>query len=306
MRVCKSGSKSGLNRSGGFDYFNVALLFFITLVVVYPLWNVLMISFNHPVDTLQGGIYFFFRKFTLSNYEYFFKNKGFLNSLVVSVGRTVLGAASSVLVTTMFAYGMSKKHLIGRKFWSAFMIIPLYISGGLIPQFLIVKSIGFYHNFFVYIILTLFSTYNCIILMTFFKGIPAEIEESVRMDGGNDLVIFFKIIFPISMPVIATIALFNAVYQWNSWFDTVLYGGRQLMTLQAKLVEIIRDADAARKLETEGSNLAASLMNRLGFRPTVESVKSTAMVISAVPIMMVYPFLQKYFVKGIMIGSIKG
>jgi putative aldouronate transport system permease protein len=154
--------------------------------------------------------------------------------------------------------------------------------------------------------LALFSTYNCIIMMTYFRGIPAEIEESVKMDGGTDVTIFFRIIIPISMPVIATIALFNAVGQWNSWFDTMIYGGRKLMTLQAKLVEIIRDADAARKLETEGSNLAASLMNKLGFRPTVESVKATAMVISAVPIMMVYPFLQKYFVKGVMIGSLKG
>lgn len=306
MDLQKNRSGLVINRWTLFDFINVIAIVLISIVVIYPLWNVVMISLNNPVDTLQGGITIIWRKFTLANYEYFFKNKGFFDSLLVSVSRTIMGAALSVLVTAMFGYAMSKKYLLGRKFFSAFMIIPLYISGGLIPQFIIIKSIGLYHNFLVYIMLNLFSTFNCIILMTYFKSIPAEIEESVRIDGGTDLSIFFRIIVPISMPVIATIALFNAVYQWNSWFDTMIFGGRKLMTLQAKLVEIIRDAYTARRMETEGSNMAASLLKKLGYKPTVESVKSTAMVISAVPIMMVYPFLQKYFVKGMMIGSIKG
>jgi putative aldouronate transport system permease protein len=302
----RKGNGLGLNRWTAFDYANVLVLLVVILVTVYPIWNVIMVSLNEPTDTLQGGITFYFRKFTFSNFLYFFMEKSFFDSLLMSIARTVLGALCSLLVTAMFAYSMSKRYLVFRRFFSAFIIIPLYISGGLIPTFLLVKSVGLYHNFLVYIALYLFSTFNCIVMMTYFRGLPAEIEESVKIDGGNDLTIFFRIIIPISMPVVATIALFNAVFQWNSWFDTILYGGAKLTTLQAKLVEIIRDADIIRRLETQGMNSVSQKMLTLGYKPTIESVKATAMVIAAVPIMMVYPFLQKYFVKGIMIGSLKG
>jgi len=139
-------------------------------------------------------------------------------------------------------------------------------------------------------------------MMTFFRGIPGEIEESVKIDGANDLTVFIRIILPISMPVVATIALFNAVWQWNSWFDAMIFGGRQLVPLQLLLVEIIRDVDMATKLVMD----ALGSIARLHINPSVESVKATAMAITAIPIIMVYPFLQKYFVKGIMIGSLKG
>jgi len=294
-----------LNRWTVFDYVNTGIMVMITFVTVYPLWNVFMISLNDPTNTLIGGITFWFRKFTLDNFRFFFKEPTFLKALSVSIARTVIGGMCSVLVTAMFAYSMSKRNLLFRKIFAAYMIIPLYISGGLIPTFLLIKSIGLYQNFFVYVVLYLFSTFNCIVMMTYFKGIPAELEESVKIDGGNDLTVFFRIIIPISMPVVATIALFNAVFQWNSWFDTILYGGRELMTLQAKLVEIMRNIDIVRQLESQGSITGLEMFKR-GYKPTVESVKATAMIVSAVPIMMVYPFLQKYFVKGIMIGSLKG
>ncbi len=294
-----------MNRWTVFDYVNALILLVVIFVTVYPVWNVFMLSLNDPVDSLRGGITLYFRRFTLGNFVYFFQQRNFLNSVAVSVGRTVAGTICSVLVTGMFAFGMSKRNLIFRKFFSAYMMIPLYFSGGLIPTFLLIRSIGLYQNFFVYVVLYLFSTYNCIIMMTYFRGIPAELEESTKIDGGTDLTVFFRIIVPVSMPVIATIALFNGVWQWNSWFDTILYGGAKLMTLQASLVEIIRNADIVRKLATTTSSTAQAMISR-GYKPTVETVKATAMVIAALPIIMVYPFLQRYFVKGIMIGSIKG
>ena len=299
------GLKHGLKQWRAFDYINALLLLILVLITVYPFYNVLLISLNDPVDTLKGGLSFYVRKFTFENYEYFFSQNSFLRAFTLSISRTVIGALTSVLFTAAFSYGLSKRRLIGRKFLTALMVIPMYVSGGLIPTFLVIQSIGLYQNFWVYIIPALFSSYNAILMITYFKTIPGEIEESVAIDGGSDLTTFFRIIIPISMPIFATITLFNAVAQWNSWFDTMLYGGRELITLQAKLVEIIRDVDAARKMASSGDPAAVAMASR-GFKPTVESVKATAMVVTAVPIIMVYPFLQRYFVKGVMIGSLKG
>lgn len=303
--MVKTKHKSRLNRKTWFDYIDIVLLFFIGVVTLYPFWNVLMISLNNPVDTLQGGVTLWFRDFTLDNFRFFFARQDFVNAFIMSVARTVLGASASVLFTSAYAYGLSKTWLVGRKFFVVMLMITMYFSGGMIPTFLLVTNLGLYQNFMVYILLPLIHSYHVIIMISFFRSIPAELEESVRIDGGNDLVIFFRIIFPVSMPMIATITLFSAVGQWNSWFDTLLYGGRELMTLQMKLVEIIRDANQARELMSSGSPIAAALA-QLGYKPNVESVKATAMMVTAIPIVLIYPFLQRYFVKGIMIGSLKG
>jgi len=264
-----------------------------------------MISLNNPVDTLQGGITLWPHKFTTDNYVFFFARPDLVDAFIISVSRTVLGTCASVLFCSAYAYGLSKSWLLGRKFFTIMLLFTMYFSGGLIPTFLLILNIGLYQNFLVYIMLGLINSYYAIIMMSYFRTLPAELEESVRIDGGNDIMIFFRIIFPISMPVIASIALFNAVGQWNAWFDTMIYGGRKLMTLQMKLVEIIRDANQARELMSSGSPIASALAN-LGYKPNVESVKATAMMITAIPIVLIYPFLQKYFVKGIMIGSLKG
>lgn len=296
---------SKLRRKTLFDYVDIIILLILGFITFYPFWNILMISFNDPTDTLLGGITLYVRKFTLDNYQYFFRNDSFINAFWVSVSRTVIGSLTSVIFTAAFAYGMSKKWLLGQKFFLILMIIPMYISGGMIPTFLLIRDLGLYQIFLVYIIPCLLSTYNVIIMMTSFRAIPPELEESVRIDGGNDLVIFFRIIIPVSMPMMATIILFNAVGQWNSWMDTMLYGDRKIMTLQMKLVELLKDADQVRKLMQSG-NAAAGQVLLKNYKPNVESLKATAMAITAIPIVLVYPFLQKYFVKGIMIGSLKG
>ena len=287
------------------DYIDIFLLALIAFITLYPFWNVLMISFNDPADTLRGGITVIFRKFTLANYRYIFTQSAFTRALLISVARTVIGAATHLLFCSAFAYALSKKWMVGHKLLLGMLIVTMYVGGGLIPTFLTFKNLGLYQNFLVYIVPHVVSSYNTIIMMTFFKGIPAELEESVRIDGGNDYVIFFRIILPVSLPVLATIGLFVAVWQWNSWFDTMLYGGRKLMTLQMQLVELIRDATQVQKLMSSGSTLAANLA-RMGYNPNVESIKATSMMVAAIPIICVYPFLQKYFVKGIMIGSLKG
>lgn len=284
-----------------FDVLNVIFLGLVALVTVFPIWNVLMISLNEPSDTNLGGLYFWFRKFTLQNFAYFFMEDDWLRAMFMSVARTLLGAVSCVLFTAAFSYGVSKKYLIGHKYIIGYLLLTMYISGGMIPMFLLIKNIGLYKSFLVYIIPELMSNYYAIIMITYFRTIPAELEESVKIDGGNDLTIFARIILPVSKPIIFAVGLFVAVYQWNAWFDTILYGSKEIMTLQAKLVEILRDAAAQQKLLSSGAKTAS-----LAIRPTLESIKATAMVITIVPMLALYPFLQKYFVKGIMVGSLKG
>ena len=292
-----------LDRKGALDYIGVVILVAVSIVTIFPFWNVIVISLNDPTDALRGGLFFWPRRFTLGNLEYFFMKRDFLRALLISVSRTVIGAASCVLFTAAFSYGLSKEHLVGRSFIIKMLLITLYVNGGLIPTFLLIKGIGLYKNFLVYIVPELLSNFYAIIMITYFKSLPAELEESVKIDGGNDLVIFLRVVLPISSPIIASVALFVAVYQWNAWFDTILYGSPEIVTLQAKLVEIIRNAAAARKAMESG---LGNRLSSLAVQPTVESLKTTAMMITAVPIIAVYPFLQRYFVKGIMIGSLKG
>jgi putative aldouronate transport system permease protein len=294
----------GLNHRTFFDYFLVLSLAIIAFVTFYPFWSVLVISLNDPTDTLAGRLWLLPRKWTLQNFTYLFNNSKVVSAFFMSVSRTVLGAFCSVMFTAAVAYALSKKHLIGQKFYMGLVLLTMYIGGGLIPFFIVIKSVGLYQNFLVYIIPALFSSYYSIIMFSYFKTLPPELEESVKVDGGTDLVIFFKIVIPVSMPMMAAITLFFAVGQWNAWFDTLLFGGGKLMTLQAVLVMWIRDTNDAFKWSYSGR--PGQEYVSMTYKPTVQTVEATCMMITAIPIMLVYPFLQKYFVKGIMIGSIKG
>lgn len=299
MDVSKTHSRRSLRFC---DWIIIFVLFIIAFITFYPFWNLLILSFNDPTDSLRAPIYLFPRVFTIENYLRFFSGYSVTDAAIRSVLRTVIGSLASVLFTSMFAYGVSKSYLRGRKIYILYMLVTMYVSGGIIPTFILINKIGLYQNFLVYIIPLLFSTYNATIMLTYFKTLPAELEESVKIDGGTDIVIFFRIVIPISMPMFATILLFNAVEQWNSWFDTLLYGGNKLMTLQGLLVTITRNNEKAAKLMRSISGGAAASL----YKPTIQTTKATATMVSALPIIMVYPFLQKYFVKGIMIGSLKG
>ena len=298
----KERQKRARDRNTTFDYLNVLVLIGLAVVCVYPCYLVLVLSLNDPVDALRGRLFFYPRVITFDNYVFFFRDPSLFRAFYISVARTVIGSLASVFFTACFAYGASKKYLVGRKMILTYMLITMYINGGLIPFFLLIRSIGLYRNFLVYIIPLLFNAFNAIVMMTFFKGLSIEIEESAKIDGANDLRIFLVIVLPVSKAVIAAIILFNAVWQWNSWFDSMIFGGSRLATLQFKLVQIIRDVDGAKEVALQNPAFG----NIMGYRPTLESVKATAMAVTIIPIILVYPFLQRYFVKGIMIGSIKG
>jgi len=286
-----------LNSDSIFEIFNIILMSIVILLTLYPFYFVIISSLNEPIDLLNGPVFLLPRKFSLANYSYVLRDERILKAAFITLARTVIGSLSAVLFTAAFAYGVSKQRLLGRKFFIGMALVTMYFSGGLIPSYLLIAhGLKLQGNFLVFIIPNLFSAFNAFIMMSFFRGISPEIEESARIDGANDLVIFFRLILPISMPILATITLFNGVYHWNSWFDALLYGGRKLETLQQYLVKSIQSANVNVK--------AASYVSTLTVSST--SVRYTTMVITAFPIVVAYPFLQRYFVKGIMIGSLKG
>lgn len=294
-------TKSRLKKIKLFDIINVLLMLLICFVMIYPIWYVVVNSFSKGTEVLKGGIYWWPREFCLENYTAVFKNKEIYMAFGITVLKTVIGTVSSVLFTAMVAYGLSKTYLVGRKFFMIFGIITMFFSGGLIPYFLLIKQIGLLDSFWVYIIPSLFGFYNAIIFMTFFRNIPTELEESARIDGANDFKIFLKIILPVSGPVIATIALFNGVAQWNDYFTGVIYitNEQWLTPIQTFLYKIISESSSTRIVANMPANVRNSMV-------TSTTIKYATMVVTTFPIVCVYPFLQKYFVQGIMVGSVKG
>lgn len=280
-----------------FNVFNLIFMSAIMLITLYPFYYVIISSLNDPIDLLKGPVYLLPRQFSIVNYIYVLKDKEILNAAFVTVLRTVLGSVSAVLFTAAFAYGISKKWLLGRGFFIGMALVTMYFSGGLIPSYLLIAhGLKLQGNFLVFIIPNLFNAFNAFIMMSFFRGIPSEMEESAKIDGANDIMIFIRLILPVSMPILATVVLFNGVAHWNSWFDAMLYGGRKLQTLQQYLVKSIQSAS----VNPKASSFA------LTYRISSTSIRLTTMVITAFPIVIAYPFLQKYFVKGVMIGSLKG
>lgn len=280
------------------------LLILLAIVTLYPFLNSLAIALNESSDTMLGGVTIFPRKVTFENFVVIFSTPAIYNAFIISALRTVVGAASSVFATAMFAYGMSKSYLKGRKIYMTLCLITMYFGGGLIPFYLLIKTLHLTNNFLVYIIPNLISVWNMIIMMTYFKGLPEAIEESAEIDGAGKFKIFVQIILPVSAPILATIALFNGVFQWNNWFDAALYVTKQeLKPVQSILVSII---DSSRFLEA--MNQAGSASQQLSRMRKINSrsITMATMFTTIVPIILVYPFLQRFFVKGIMIGSVKG
>ena len=220
-------------------------------------------------------------------------------AFLVSVARTLLGTVVCVAFTGLFAFACSHKNLMGRKLYITAMIITMYFSGGLIPQYMLYKELGLMNSFLVYIIPNLFSSFNAIIMMNAFREIPASLEEAAHLDGANDLRIFFQIILPISMPTIATMALYSGVWHWNAWTDSAFFiTNKDLKTLSNVMITLINQSESA--AQTMVGNLHQGEVTY-----TAMTLRPAAMVICVVPIVVVYPFLQKYFVKGVMIGSVK-
>ncbi|MDQ8734418.1 carbohydrate ABC transporter permease [Paenibacillus sp. LHD-38] len=274
------------------------LLFCIMIATLYPFYYVLVISFNQGKDSLLGGIYLWPRSFSLENYATFLTDSNWYNSLLITVARTGVGTLLGVLFTSLVAYGLSHKDLLFSKGYFAVIIFAMYFSGGLIPYYVVLRSVGLLNTFGVYVIPSMLSTFFLLIAISFFREIPLELKESAYIDGANEFVIFFKIILPVSTPLLATMSLFLGVGQWNSWLDSAYFvQSDSLRTLTFRMMEIINKSNIP--IESVGAAASASGV-------TNYSLQVTSMVVSIAPIVCVYPFLQKYFVKGIMLGSVKG
>jgi putative aldouronate transport system permease protein len=285
----------------------IFLIMFVTVVtILFPFYYCLVISFNEGLDASSGGVFFWPRKYTLENYKTVFSNEQIRSGFLISIARTVVGTFLSVIFTGLFAYGLSYKKLMLKKTYIGIMIFAMYFSGGMIPYYILLKNLRLLNTFWVYIVPGLLSPFNAVIMMSFFREIPASIEESVKLDGANDFTIFFRMIVPISMPVFATIALFNGVGHWNNWFDTAYYTtDRSLRTLSYILKEIITKADLS-SVSRLGAGDAGRASLGASQTYTPETIRMATMITVILPIIFIYPFLQKYFVKGIMVGSIKG
>lgn len=284
-----------------FIYMMLILLLFVTL---YPFWNAIVISFNAGYDTALGGLTFWVRDFTLKNYQIVLKDTRLVSAFVITVSRTVIGTTLSVFFTAILAYGLSKKELIGRNYYMVICVVTMYFSGGLIPTFLLIRELQLMNTFWVLVIPSVISVWNMIIFRTFFVQLPKSLEESAKLDGCGNLAVFFKIVLPTSIPVIATLSLFTAVWHWNSWFDASIYiTDQKLLPIQTLLSNIINSnlaSEASRFLKQTSvdSIQKANLV-------TYKSLLTTTMIISTLPILAVFPFIQKYFSKGVIIGSLK-
>lgn len=280
-----------------FDSINIVLLVIFAVIIVVPLWNVVISSFSSGRALAEGGFIFWPSELSLENYRAAFRDSTIWQSFLISVAKTVIGVLTHVFFCAMVGYGLSKKNVRGRKFYVAMGVITMFFSGGMIPTYLLMKSLGLLNSFWVYIIPALLSFYDVIILMNFFRNVPDSMEESAKIDGAGDWRIFISLYIPLSMPAIATIVLFNGVGQWNDFMTTKLYVTDQwLYPLQMKLYEIIVQSQTQSMQNIGGSAVIET---------ATKGVQLATIVITTLPIVVVYPLLQKYFISGMMLGAVK-
>ena len=286
-----------------FPLVNGILLLVLVFFTLYPVINTVAYSFNDGTDAVRGNIGLWPRKFSLESYKTIMSDKTVYRAAWISASKTVLITLLNLFWTSMLAYALSRKEFVLRKLFTVIMVLTMYVNAGLIPNYLLIsKVLNLRNNYLVYIIPTMFSCFNMIVIRTYISNLPEALVESARIDGAGDFRIFWQIIFPLCKPVLATVALFVAVGSWNSWFDTYLYVGQKkdLYTLQYLLKMKLATTQAS----ANAAKATADAMTTLG-QTTPVTIRCAITVIAAVPIIIVYPFLQKYFVTGIALGSVK-
>jgi len=291
-----------------FNAFNYAVLTLFGFAMVYPFIYILVYSLNDGQDSMMGGLYFYPRVFTLENYVQVFDNPRIWKAYQITIARTLLGTFLHVTLCALMAYALAKKSLPGRSFVAFYIFLPTIFSAGFIPFFITLQKLHLINTFWVYIMPMLFNFMHIVIIRTFFQNIPDELEESAKIDGYGDFRIFVRIILPLSGPVLATISLFIGVAHWNDWFSGAYYvSNKELIPVQTLLQEMLMQAEALsnsmqRAAQQGGQTIGTSTM--AGSTP--ESLRMALLVITVFPILCVYPFLQRFFVKGVMLGSVKG
>lgn len=283
-----------------FNIFNYVFLAIVALLVIYPLIFVLSASLSNPENVISGDMWLWPKEFTLDAYEKVFQNKDIINGFINTLKYTVFGTILNVIMTILAAYPLSRKDLKGRGFIMAFIVFTIFFSGGLIPTYLLIRDLGMLNTFWVMIIPNAVAVWNIIIMRTFFQSIPHELEESAMIDGAGNFRILWSIVLPLSFPVIAVMVLFYSVGHWNSYFQALIYlQDQEKFPLQLILRQILIQGQTDDMVKgTSESFLSQQL--------SVEGLKYAVLIVANLPMLMLYPFLQRYFVKGVMIGSLKG
>jgi putative aldouronate transport system permease protein len=289
-----------------FTIVNILIMLIIGAITLYPFWNTIAVSFNNATDTTRGGITLLPRVFSMQNYRAVFSSGTIYHAFYISILRTVIQTVTGVFFTGMLAFALSRKEFVLRKPFTIIIIVSMYINAGLIPAYFLMRSLHLINTFWVYVVPGMISAFNFVVIRTYMNSLPESIIESARIDGCGDFVIFLRIILPLCLPVLATIALFVAVGAWNSWFDTMIYnsGRANLHTLQYKLMEYLQSSQSQAK---SAAAIGAMGMNQDAANSMVTpvSIRAAITVVAALPILIVYPFLQRYFVVGLNVGGVK-
>lgn len=291
-----------------FDIIIGITLGFVVIATVYPFWNTIALSFNDGYDSLIGGITLWPRKFTWQNYKSLFTTDRVFRAGIISVTRTILQTITSVFCTSMLAYALSRKEFVLKKSLTTIIVISMYVNAGLIPGYMLIKKLGLLNKYAVYIIPCLVDVFNFILVRTYINGLPDSFVESARIDGANEFKIFMSIIMPLIIPSIAMICLFVAVGAWNSWFDTYLYCSpkKNLHSLQFVLMEYLQSSqNQSNSAADAGAKAIAAASGSSNAQVTPIALRSSITIIATLPILIVYPFVQKYFVVGMTIGGVK-
>ena len=285
-----------------FNVFNYIILTLLALTTLYPLLYTLSISVSTQAEADKIGLHIIpnFQQFTIDPYKMVFKNAEIWNAYKYTIFRTVVGTILSLLVTCFYGYALSRPGLPLKKFFTSFIMFTMLFSGGQIPTYLNIKSLGLINSIWVYVLPTLITAYNVIVSKSFFATIPESLNESAKIDGAGEFRIFFQIIVPLSKPIIMTLALWNAVAHWNEWFSGMMY-----ITDNRKIVV----QNYIQRIVNEGNTNLISDTNAMG-KDTVEvtgkTIQSASIIVCILPILLFYPFVQKYFVKGVTLGAVKG
>lgn len=284
-----------------FNVFNYIILTIISLATLYPFLYTLTISISTTKAINAPGYHILptWGEISFDAYKLVFQNPEIWTAYGYTVARTLIGTTMGVFVTCFYGYALSRPNLIGKKFFSTYIMLTMLFGAGAIPVFLNIKSLGLLNNFWVYILPALISAYNVVVSKSFFAGLPEELNESAKIDGAGEFKTFFKIIMPLSMPIVMTLALWVAVYHWNAWFDSMLYmtDGKKIV-VQQYIQRIVNENQTALLTDSSRDDAASKL--------TPEAVKSGSIMVTVLPILMFYPFVQKFYIKGVTLGAVKG
>ncbi len=295
-----------------FTVVNALIMTIIVVLSIYPLYYAVINSLNDGTNTTNFGmVQLWPRQFSLDSWKMVVKDPAILTALGITASRTVIVTISQLLITSMFAYAFSRRYLKMKKLYAALGFISMYISGGIVAFFLLLSRMGLYDTYWVYIIPSLFGGfYNVIIYTSNFRGIPDELFESAKMDGASEYRIFFSIVLPLSKAVLAALSVFTIVGVWNDYTTSLFYTSKtELQTLQYYIVKLVRSEAALEQLVKDNSSLSSEVFALLYGRNSSISARTlelAAMIIAAVPMIVIYPFAQKFFTQGVMLGSIKG